>query len=173
VATILSYLRIFLFMGGTLVGIQVPFFVDQYGKSLESHYLESQKSIGEFQDDADKYFNGSIEALVTHYRNSGDAVFNDGGSSIQAIYSRYLLLKQSLSNFKSNAWNAYSQALFSPVSDVREEVKNNYSYAVKLDPEAVLLGLTTGLLLTVIIELTLRVVGALLGSLIHRFQSMA
>src|SRR5689334_9919406 len=112
--TLLSYLRIFLFMGGTLAGVQVPFFVDQYGKGLQSHFLESQRAIGEFQDDANKYFGGSIDALIDHYKKSGDQVFNQGGDSIQAIYSRYLLLKDSLSNFQSSAWNAYSQALYKP-----------------------------------------------------------
>jgi Protein of unknown function (DUF2937) len=167
VTTLLSYLRIFLFLGGTLVGIQVPFFVDQYGKSLESHYLESQRSISEFQDDANKHFHGSIEALITHYKNSGDAVFKDGGASIQAIYNRYLVLKESLAKFKSNAWSAFSQALFSPVADVSEEVRKHYSYAVKLDPAAVAFGLCSGLLLAAVIESLLRAFGALVTALFH------
>jgi Protein of unknown function (DUF2937) len=171
VTTILSYIRIFFFLGGTLAGIQVPYFVDQYGKSLASHYLESQKGIDEFQNDADKYFGGSIEALVAHYRNSGDAVFSDGGDSIQAIYNRYLALKKSLSSFKSNVWNAYYQALLVPVADVHDEVRSNYSYAVKLDTESVGFGLFSGLLLTVVIEFALRALGALVTSLTRRLNS--
>lgn len=171
-ATILSYIRMFLFIGGTLVGIQVPFFVDQYGKSLESHFLESQRSLNEFQDDADKYFGGRIDELIGHYKHSEDAVFKDGGASIEAIYNRYLLLKESLAKFRSSAHSAYAQALFSPIEDVSEDVRKNYSYAVKLDPAAVVFGLCSGLLLTVVIESLLRALGLLVVSLFHREQSM-
>ena len=77
------YIRVFVFLGVTLAGIQVPAFVDQYGKSLESHLTESRIALNEFQDDADKHFDGSIENLIAHYRDNKDQVFNEG-----AIVSR-------------------------------------------------------------------------------------
>ena len=46
---ILDYLRLLLFTGGVLIGVQVPGFIDQYGKSLEAHLLESSQSLKEFQ----------------------------------------------------------------------------------------------------------------------------
>lgn len=154
-ATIFSYIRIFLFLGGTLLGVQVPFFVDQYGNSLESHLIESQKVLNEFQDDADKYFNGSFEKLIAHYKDSDDYVFSDGGESIQSIYDRNLMLKQSSSNFQSSTWSANTQAVINPVSDVKNEVWRNYSYSIKLDPQSIVFGLVAGLLMTVLIEMML------------------
>ncbi len=151
-----SYLRTFVFLGFALLGVQVPVFVDQYGKSLESHLAESRIALNAFQDDADKYFDGSLEKLIDHYIGNEDQVFNDGGRSIQSIYDRYRLLQNSFAQFQSNRWSGYSQALFAPVPDVRSEVWKNYTYAIKLTPGAIAFGLLVGLFFSLGIELVVR-----------------
>lgn len=167
---IFSYIRVFVFLGCTLVGVQVPVFVEQYGKSLESRLAESQNGLIEFQDDADKYFNGSIEKLIAHYKEDDDQVFNTGGDSIQSIYDRNLLLKQNLAGFQSGSWAAYTQALFTPVSDVKKEVWQNYSYAILLQPESIAFGLVMGLVFTIAIELFLNLLLQILKLLNLSFQ---
>lgn len=152
-----SYFRMFVFLGCTLVGMQVPAFVDQYGKSLESHLRESQVALQEFQADADRYFNGRLEELIAHYIDNQDQIFSDGGRSIQSIHERNRLLRNSFERFHRNAWSAYTQALFSPVADVRDEVRRNHSYAVQLRPGAITFGLVVGLLLTFGLELVVRI----------------
>jgi len=151
-----SYIRLFVFFGFTLAGIQVPLFVDQYGKSLESHLIESSIALNEFQKDADQFFGGSMENLIAHYINNADPVFNEGGRSIQAIYARNLLLQINFAQFQSSSWSAYSQVLFAPVPDVRTEVWGNHTYAIQLNPAAIAFGLVTGLIFTLWIELILR-----------------
>jgi hypothetical protein len=151
-----SYIRLFVFLGCTLVGIQVPAFVEQYGKSLESHLIESQHALGEFQNDANKYFDGSLEKLIAHYKENGDRVFSAGGNSIQSIYDRNLMLKKNFQEFQSSSWAAYIQALLSPVRGVKEEVLKNYSYSIQLAPKAITFGLVSGLIIAVAIELLLR-----------------
>ncbi|MDY0376505.1 MAG: DUF2937 family protein [Desulfobacterium sp.] len=166
-----SYIRVFVFLGCTLVGIQVPAFVDQYGKSLESRLIESQIALNEFQDDADKYFDGSVEELIAHYKKNDDQVFNEGGRSIQSIYDRNIMLVSSFAQFESSSWSAYTQALISPVPDVRREVWKNYSYAIQLNPSAVAFGLITGLIFTLVIELLLRLLCNAPKLLYRRFQT--
>lgn len=156
VSIFFSYIRLFVFLGCTLVGIQIPALVDQYGKSLESHLIESQRALGEFQNDADKYFNGSLEKLISHYKENGDQVFNAGGNSIQSIYDRNLVLKKNLQEFQSGSWAAYFQALLSPVPDVKKEVLKNYSYSIQLEPRAIAFGLVSGLIFAMAIEFLLR-----------------
>lgn len=151
-----SYIRVFVFLGFTLVGIQVPVFVDQYGKSLDSHLTESQIALNEFQDDADKYFDGSLDKLIAHYKENDDEVFNEGGRSIQTIYDRNLILRSNVEQFHSNPWSAYTQALLSPVANVQQDVWHNYSYAIQLKPSVVAFGLITALIFTLGIELLLR-----------------
>jgi hypothetical protein len=144
------------FIGCTLIGIQVPAFIDQYGKSLESHLIESQKSLSEFQMDADKYFSGSLEKLIAHYKENHDQVINAGGDSIASIYDRNLMLKKKFKEFQSGSWAAYTQALLTPVSDVKKEVWKNFSYAIQLEPKSIAFGLFAGLIITIAIELLLR-----------------
>ncbi|MGM0526042.1 MAG: DUF2937 family protein [Pseudomonadota bacterium] len=155
---IVSYCRLILFVLGVLAGVQVPHFVDQYGKSLQSHYLESEKSISEFRQEAEKYFDGDLEQLIAYYKQSDDRVFAEGGDSIDAIYQRYLLLQKALTEFGSSPFNAYQQTFLAPVSDIRQEVRNNFSYAIQLTPTAIGMGLVIGFILAVIGEIVMRLI---------------
>ncbi|RUO73234.1 DUF2937 family protein [Idiomarina ramblicola] len=151
-----SYLRIILLIIGVLAGIQLPGFVDQYGKSLQAHLIESDRSLDEFRDEAERFFDGSIEELIAHYQASDDKVFQEGGQSIGAIYQRNQQLKQAYTDFSKHAWNAYQQAFFTPVDDIQREVRASFSYTVKLNPGAILFGLVSGLLLAIFGELIVR-----------------
>lgn len=151
-----SYLRIILLITGVLAGIQLPGFVDQYGKSLQAHLIESERSLNEFRDEAERFFDGSIEELIAHYQASDDRIFQEGGQSISAIYQRNQRLNQAYRDFSKNAWNAYQQAFFTPVDDIQREVRASFSYTVKLNPGAILFGLVSGLLLAIFGEFTVR-----------------
>ena len=166
-----SSIRVFVFLGVTLASIQVPAFVDQYGQSLESHLIESRIALNEFQDDADKYFDGSIEKLIAHYKDNDDQVFAEGSHSIQSIHERNVMLRSHVEQFQSSSWSAYTQTLFSPVPDVRKEVWGNYSYAIQLKPMAIAFGLITGLILTLGIELLFRLLCKSTKLLNKRFQT--
>jgi len=151
-----SYLRIILLITGVLAGIQLPGFVDQYGKSLQAHLIESERSLDEFRDEAERFFDGSIEELIAHYEASDDKIFQQGGQSISAIYQRNQQLNQAYRNFSKNAWSAYQQAFFTPVDDIQREVRASFSYTVKLNPGAILFGLVSGLLLAILGEFIVR-----------------
>ncbi len=153
-----SYIRMFIFFGAALAGIQIPAFVDQYGKSLQAHLAESRIALTAFQDDADKYFGGSLEKLIAHYVGNTDQVFNEGGRSIQSIYDRNQLLAANLAQFQRSSWSAYTQAMLAPVADVREEVWNNYSYVIQLKPWAIAFGLVMGVIFASVAELVLRII---------------
>ena len=167
-ATILAYLRLVLFLGGVLVGLQVPGFVDQYGKSLEAHFSESQINLMKFQQDADRFFNGDMKKLIAHYKSDSDPVFQEGGRSISAIYERKVKLGKAVSDFRRSAFRAYRQVFLSPVSDIREEVWNSYTYSIKLDVSAISVGLLAGLVLSVLVEFLMRGLIGLVSLVINR-----
>lgn len=160
--TILSYLRLILFLGGALIGVQIPGFVDQYGKSLESHLRESSVSLQGFQQDADKYFGGDISRLIAHYKHNGDPVFNAGGGSIDTIYQRNTALKVAMLDFGQGRLSAYEQVFVHPVADIRDEVWKNYTYVITLDASAIVMGLLLGFIFAVLVEIPLRILFALL-----------
>jgi len=159
---IVDYLRLILFAGGVLLGVQVPELVDQYGKSLRAHLLESSLSLKEFEGDAQRYFNGDLDKLIAHYQNNADPVIKDGGASISTIYSRNLLLNQAWAAFSESTYSAYSQVFFTPLTDIKTEVWSNYNYSIVLSPSAIISGLSCGFLLALLVELSSLLTGNLL-----------
>ena len=161
---IVDYLRLILFTSGVLFGVQVPGFIDQYGKILEAHLLESSLSLAEFQKDAQRYFDGNLDKLIAHYQNNPDPVIKDGGASISAIYSRNLKLTQAWTAFSKNTYSAYSHVLLEPLIDIKNEVWSNYTYSIVLNQSAIISGLFCGFLLALLIELS----GLLISNLLRQ-----
>ena len=151
---IVDYLRLILFTSGVLLGVQAPGFIDQYGKSLQAHLLESSLSLEEFEKDAQRYFDGSLDKLIAHYQNNPDPVIMDGGASISVIYSRNLSLGRAWTAFSKNTYSAYSHVLLEPLIDIKNEVWSNYTYSIVLNQPAIISGLCCGFLLALLIELS-------------------
>ncbi|MBQ0720499.1 MAG: DUF2937 family protein [Gammaproteobacteria bacterium] len=167
---ILDYLRLILFTSGVLIGVQVPGFIDQYGKSLEAHLVESTLSLGEFQEDAQRYFDGSLDKLITHYQNNPDPVIQDGGASIAAIYKRNLKLTQAWAAFSKDTYSAYTHVFLKPIIAIKNEVWNNYTYSIVLNQSAIISGLSCGFILSLLIELSCLLLARTTRLLFHRSQ---
>ena len=163
--TILEYLRLSLFVGGALIGVQIPSLVEQYGQRLESHLLESQTSLQGFQQDADKYFQGELAKLIQHYAKNTDPVINDGAESIDRLSLRAQFLDQSWSQFNASFQQRYWHAFISPVKKIRAETWNGYDFAVRLDASAIAWALSLGFILSALIEFCFQLILALLGLL--------
>lgn len=163
--TILEYLRLGLFVGGALIGVQIPSFVEQYGHRLESHLLESKTSLEGFQLDADKYFDGDIENLIQHYAKNADPVINDGGESIASLNSRSQFLQRSWTEFNASFQQRYWHAFMSPVNTIRTETWAGFDFAVRLDVSAIIWALSLGFILAALIELVLKLTGIGMTSL--------
>lgn len=149
-----NYLKMALITACTLLGIQVPGFVDDYGKHLNARLIESNQSVAEFQDDADKFFGGDLNKLVSHYKKSNDDVFTEGGNSIEAVVTRNTLLKNAWGKFKSSMFGAYSQTITNPVPEVRQEVWENYSFNVLFTKSTIIIGVVIGFLCLLLFELS-------------------
>ncbi len=131
-----SYLRLLLFTVGLLAGIQVPGLVKDYSQRVEAHMLESREALAGFQETAERFFNGDLQALLRHYRSSDDPVFNSDANSIESLMTRNQLLEsewQALQgNWVSRTWHVVAQA----DPQLREETLKGYSYQILLVPEA-------------------------------------
>ena len=165
---LLDYLRLLLFTSGVLIGVQIPGFIDQYGKSLEAHLLESSQSLKEFQQDAQRYFDGSLDKLIAHYQDSPDPVIRDGGTSIAAIYNRNLTLVQAWSTFNTSTYSTYTHVILEPLTDIKNEVWRNYTYSIILNGSAIISGLCWGFTLSLVIELCGLLLARAVKPLSHR-----
>ncbi|MDF1832124.1 MAG: DUF2937 family protein [Porticoccaceae bacterium] len=148
-----DYLRLLFFTSGLLIGVQVPAFIDQYGKSLEAHLLESTAALREFEKDAERYFDGDLAQLIAHYQKHGDPVIRDGGNSINAIYIRNQVLAQAWKSFTTSSYSAYTHVLLAPLTEIKKEVWRSYTYSIILNPSAIISGLTGGLILSLLIDI--------------------
>lgn len=162
-----QYMRLFLFCAALLVGVQLPTFVDQYGKALQAHYLESERTLLEFRQDAQMFFQGDLNALANYYMAQNDEIIARGGQNIQTLLERNQLLRQAWLAFQSSTPRAFYATYLSPIEDVRQEAWNSYSFLLKLDALAIGCGLFFALALALCFDLICSVIIAfahLIGS---------
>lgn len=147
-----SYLRLALFACGLLLGVQLPGFVDDYGKRVEAHRLESQQSLTGFVDTARRFFEGDLEALVAHYRGSADPVMRSDAQSLAHLVQRAALLEREWQAMQgpwyARAWHLATAA----DGELFEETLEAYRYQVLLTPAAILWGVSCALLLAWLAE---------------------
>ncbi|GAC15067.1 DUF2937 family protein [Aliiglaciecola lipolytica] len=149
-----DYLRLFLFAGGVLIGVQAPGFMQQYQQRVEAHMLEAKQNLAGFQFTADRYFDGSIEKLIAYYRASDDPVFKQDANSITAIYQRVELLEGEFAAMSQHpvkqAWHLINDA----DEQLRLEAFHGFNFTVPLNPLALLWGLGIAILLLLTIDTT-------------------
>lgn len=147
-----NYVRLIVFSLGLLVGIQVPGFVDQYAKRVSAHHIEVARNFAGFQDTANRFFGGSVEALVTHHLASADQVFKDEARTIQAMYERLTLLTVELAAMRVSLIEQIIHVAFRPNKELLDETRTAYSYSVPLDAPAIGSGIAIGALLAMLVE---------------------
>jgi Protein of unknown function (DUF2937) len=147
-----AYLRLVLFAVGLLAGVQVPGFIDQYAKRVSAHYIEVTQNFAGFQSTADQYFAGSIDALIAHHEASRDTVFKDEAKPIRAMYARLQSLAVELEAMNRSIFSRIMHVAFRPDKEILNETLAAYSYTVPLNQNAILSGVTAGLLLALAVE---------------------
>jgi hypothetical protein len=141
---------------GLLIGMQLPAVVDQYSKRVNAHLLEAGQSLAGFQQTADTYFSGSIERLVNHYQSSDDKVFQNDSVNIQSIFERVQILSNEMALLGQSALFRTFHVIFSHDQKLMNETMQHYSYALLLNPQALLWGISIAFCLAFLIELLVR-----------------
>jgi Protein of unknown function (DUF2937) len=149
------YLRLVIFTIGLLIGVQAPGFVDQYVKRVSAHYTEAKQNFNGFQQAANQYFNGDVDALVAHHLASTDPVFKAEAKTIADLFARIKALADELDALKGSLLARLTHIIVNPNRDILQETLNAYSYTVPLSPDAILYGVSAGLIVSLVIELIL------------------
>lgn len=158
-----DYGRLIAFSIGLLVGIQLPGFVDQYAKRVEAHYLEAQRSFSGFRATADRYFNGSIPALLAHHQKSGDRVFIDEARNIEALQTRLDALAAESAALRTSLLKRIIHMVFAGDREILQETFDAFSYTVPLSPPAIACGVLIGCSIALGLEALLLGVARLIG----------
>jgi hypothetical protein len=154
-----DYVRLMLFAIGLLVGVQIPAFVDQYAKRVSAHQIEAAKNFRGFQDTADRYFGGSVEALIAHHAASADPAFEQEGRAIHDIAERLRALTAEMAALSGPLIQQIFHIVLRPDREILAETRAVYTYTVPLNPAAIVCGVATGGLLALLAE-ALLLVGA-------------
>jgi hypothetical protein len=149
---IANYLRLVVFAVGLLVGIQVPSFIDQYAKRVSAHHNEVARNFAGFQDTADRYFGGSVEALLAHHLASTDQAFRDEARSIREMHERLTALTAELAAMSGPLIKQIMHVVFHPNHEMLDETWATYSYSVPLNAPAIGSGVAIGALLAMLVE---------------------
>jgi hypothetical protein len=149
------YLRLVVFTICLLIGVQAPGFVDQYVKRVNAHYSEAKQNFSGFQKAADQYFNGDVDALVAHHLASTDPVFKGEAKTIADLFARIKSLANELDALKGSLLSRLIHIIVNPLRDILQETINAYSYTVPLSPDAILYGVSAGLVVALVLELVL------------------
>ena len=155
---LLSYLRLVLFAAGLLIGVQVPGFVNDYAKRVEAHLIEAQAGLSGFQNTANQFFKGDMQALVAHYRASEDPIFRSDADSLSNLLTRQLALDKQFQAMQGPWYIRFLQVVLAADPDIRKETWNGYSYQILLTPEAMVWGMSGALLLSFGIECLFRLI---------------
>lgn len=147
-----SYLRLVLFTAGLLIGVQIPGFISDYSKRVEAHLIEAQKSLGGYNDTAQRFFKGDVQALIQHYRSSDDPVFRADADNINNLLIRTQTLDREWLALQGPWYMRAYHVLTSADPDIRKETWNGYSWQVLLSPEVIGWGLVCALLFSLVIE---------------------
>jgi len=155
---LLSYLRLVLFAAGLLIGVQVPGFINDYTKRIEAHLIEAQISLSGFQNTANQFFKGDMQALVAHYRASEDPIFRSDADSLSHLLTRQVALDKQFQAMQGPWYVRFLQVVLAADPDIRKETWNGYSYQILLTPEAMIWGMSGALLLSFGIECLFRLI---------------
>ncbi|MFK3969254.1 DUF2937 family protein [Pseudomonas sp. NPDC087358] len=147
-----SYLRLVLFTAGLLIGVQIPGFISDYSKRVEAHLIEAQKSLGGYNDTAQRFFNGDVQALIQHYRSSDDPVFRTDADNINRLLTRTQVLDREWQALQGPWYMRAYHVLTAADPDIRSETWNGYTWQVLLSPQVIGWGLVCALLFSLVIE---------------------
>jgi len=143
----IAYLRLVLFAAGLLAGVQIPGFIDQYAKRVSAHQIEVATDFRGFQETADHYFGGSVPALIAHHEASADSPFQQEGRTIRIMYERLTALSAELAALRGPLIAQILHVAVQPNREILVETRTAYTYAVPLDPTAIVCGILSGALL--------------------------
>lgn len=135
-----DYFRLAIFASGILLGVQIPGFIDQYEKRVDAHLIEAKEALFGFQNTADRYFNGDLHKLISHYRKSQDKVFVDDANNIEFIANRVEILQHYQQSLSADFVGQVKYLIFSGDRDLAKETLDSYSYVVPLQAQSIISG---------------------------------
>jgi hypothetical protein len=148
-----EYFRGLLFFCAALSGIQVPAFVSQFETIAEQRWQEAGLALAPFKQDAQRYTQGDLEALIERYRSNSDAAIRDGGDNIHQLWQREQDLKQLVDGLSGGLVNDIRYVAVHPSQNLLDQTWKTYDFLIPLNQTAIVVGLVVGFLFIMLFDL--------------------
>jgi len=136
-----------------LIGLQLPHFLAQYETRVDAHYRESKAQLKHYQQLADLLFSGDLNALVMQHKSSEIALFKAEADILITLIERTTFLK----NQKLGLQGPFHQRFYFLLKQVNQplfiETQNSYQANVVINKQAIIIGLSLALVMTLSVEL--------------------
>lgn len=146
-----------------LIGIQVPNFLSQYHQRLHAQLTEVTENLSGFQQIADRYFNGDLEALINHHQTSADVIFREEAIPLQAMYNRWQRFLAEQQALQVSYPEQLLHLLINADEEIRTATWQQYSYAVPLTTRALITGAVVTLLILLLLDILVGLLRRLFG----------
>ncbi|MDX1705483.1 DUF2937 family protein [Pseudidiomarina sp.] len=136
-----------------LIGVQIPNFVTQYQQRLDAQLTEALVYYVQFEEIAERYFEGDMQALIRKHETSTEEVFRAEARPLRELVERvaryrYQQAQLDSSSFPEQVWFVATQA----DPELRASTWRTYSFNVPLTQQAVITGAVFALLLVLLLD---------------------
>jgi len=144
------------FLLALLLGLQLPAVVDQYGQRVGAQYLEVEQGLEGFQQVADRFFAGDLQALIAHHERSSDPVFRAEAEPLRQLFSRSQRLAAEQQALDVPFPARLLHVLVAAERGVLSQTLHDYRPGIPLRVDAVATSVLFALLVSIILALLLR-----------------
>lgn len=143
-----------LIIGATalLIGVQIPNFVTQYQQRLDAQLTEALVYYVQFEEIAERYFDGDMQALIRKHETSTEEVFRAEAQPLRDLVERVARYRyqqaQLNASYPEQLWFIATQA----DPELRASTWRTYSFNVPLTQQAVITGGLFALLLVLLLD---------------------
>ena len=157
------YLSMIIFTASFALGVQIPNFVDQYGKRVDAHLIEASNMFAGYQALADVQQGGDVNALILKHETSDDLTFRAEAMLIRNLRSNIGQYRAEIIALNQSLWQGISHIVLNGSPSLRQETIENYSVNLPLNLDALTYGFVVAILLCVIWEFLLMILGVSFG----------
>ena len=157
------YLSMIVFITAVMAGVQIPNFVDQYVKRVDAHYLEVKANFQKYQEAADEFHNGSIEALIELYDSENNPSFQWGAEAIRTSHQRLQRFSRESESLQTGFWGQLGFLILHGDRELIADTWRNYSANLPLNINAAICGIGSGVVASLLYELVLMFLGIRFG----------
>ena len=158
-----QYLKMICFAFALLYGLQVPAFVASYKQTLDARLSQAKTDFSGFQQSADVHFNGDIHKLIQYYQQHQDILVTESAANIQAIYQSITQFEQQQQALNAGQIAAALHVASQYQSEIWLQTVKHYNYQIQFSPQVILWGITTALLLTLLLDILLSLIFLVFG----------